>query len=371
MKKNRGKIIIALIVIAIVAIVGFLILRPKNNSVRYITTPVAKGSITVQVTASGTVNPSSLDNAGFKVSGQIAQIFVKVGDHVSPGQALAKLNTNALQNQLNISQSGLNEANNNLSKLYSTHYTYYDILNAKEAINQAQTKVYIDNDNLINATLTSNISGIVANINSHIGDNVSAGGSNSTNTSAAESASVMTIIDPNSMIANLTIGETDIPNIKVGQVVQLSIDALGSKKYVGKVQSIDTLGTVSSNVVSYNVKVSIDKVDASIKDGMTVNGSILVQTKDNILTVPNSAIKSINGQQSVQVLKNNSPEVVPVTTGISNDSETEIVSGLNEGDQIVTTTIGGTTGGSTSSNGGGLRLGGGGGGATFFRGGGG
>jgi len=359
LKSSRNKIIAIIIVIAIL-IAAFISSRPQTTQVKYITNPVTTNNITVSVSVSGSITANNIVYENFKTAGQITEIDVKPGDNVVSGQLLSKIDSTALQTQLNSDQSALNIANNNQGNLYKKgNYTYYDYLNAKEAINQAQNKVNMDNTNLSNANLTSSIAGVVASVNNYVGDSVSGSGNNSNPNAStiAQSSAFIVIVDTNSYLANLTIGESDISNIKVGQPVQLSIDALGTKKFVGKVLSIDTLGTIASNVVSYNVKVSFDKLDPIIKLGMSVNATILIQTKTDVLTVPNSAIKSVGGSTIVQLLKNNTPQTIQVTTGITDGSNTEIIDGLTKGDQVIISTIN-TGSGATSSNG--FSLGGGG-----------
>jgi len=339
-----------------------------NNNIGDNVGGISSGSAQPFIILKNTTGSST--NVNFNSSGKLTEINVKVGDNVNTGQLLAKIDDTTYKNSVSQDQSSLNQANNNKNKaLYNPSYTQYDIGNLNESINIAQIKLNMDKDTQNNYALRSNFSGVVAQINNQIGDTVAGTGSNSQNTSLAENASVIVIVDPASYEAVVTIGEADLPKIKVGQIVQLAFDALSSKTYTGSISSIDQLSTTVSNVVSYNIHISINKLDANIKSGMSVTASIIVQTKDNILTVPNAAIKVINGQKTIQIIHDpthlqSTPENVTVTTGISDDTTTEIIDGLSDGDTIVTSsgnsvTVPSQTGGGLFNIGGGNRGGGG------------
>jgi HlyD family secretion protein len=123
------------------------------------------------------------------------------------------------------------------------------------------------------------------------------------------------------------------------------------------VAEVDSVGTVSQGVVSYTVKITFDVQDARIKPGMTVNASIQTAVHNDVLIVPSSAVKTINGVSIVQVfdpaisqtggtvgtVSATLPKQVEVTVGISDDTNVEIISGLTEGQQVVNRTITGTT----------------------------
>jgi macrolide-specific efflux system membrane fusion protein len=101
------------------------------------------------------------------------------------------------------------------------------------------------------------------------------------------------------------------------------------------VSELDTVSTVVSNVVTYNSIISFDSAPASVKPGMTANVSVITASKDNVLSVPSAAISTSGGQSTVTVRGNGKDQVTPVQTGLKGDGTTEIVSGLNEGDQVV------------------------------------
>ncbi len=162
------------------------------------------------------------------------------------------------------------------------------------------------------------------------------------------SGAIATIITTQK-IAAITLNEVDAAKVKLGDKATLSFDAIDTLTLTGKVSEIDAVGTVSQGVVSYNLKITFDTQDARVKPGMTVNATIQSATKQDALMVPSSAVKTQNGVSYVQVfnpplenigaggvISKIPPKQVAVETGISDDTNIEIVSGLSENDQIVT-----------------------------------
>ena len=155
-------------------------------------------------------------------------------------------------------------------------------------------------------------------------------------------------------IAELSLSEVDVAHVKRTQKVTLSFDAIPDMTISGTVSDIDVVGTVSQGVVTYVVKVSFDTQDERVKPGMSASGTIITDVKQDILTVPNAAVKtrgdawyvsmpteSISGEGAAlnDVVLTAPVREVPVTVGSVNDTLTEIVSGLNEGDIIIAKTI--------------------------------
>ncbi|MGC9602743.1 MAG: efflux RND transporter periplasmic adaptor subunit [Minisyncoccia bacterium] len=161
--------------------------------------------------------------------------------------------------------------------------------------------------------------------------------------------------------ADLSLNEVDAAKIQLGNKVTITFDAIPNLTLTGTVAQIDPVGTVSQGVVTYDVKISFDTQDSRVKTGMSVNASIQTAVAENTLTVPSAAIKTTNGISYVQVFNPplsttgttasqgvvsvTAPKNVMVTTGISDNTNTQILSGLTLGEQIVVRT---TTGNATT-----------------------
>lgn len=153
-------------------------------------------------------------------------------------------------------------------------------------------------------------------------------------------------------VASLSLNEVDAAKVHVGQKATLTFDAVEGLSLTGEVAEVSPLGTVTQGVVTYDVKVAFDSADERIKSGMSVSVSIITDVKADVLTVPNSAVKSQGEQHYVEALNasvqadatglvesTDAPQRIMVEVGAANDSVTEIVSGLKEGDRVISQTI--------------------------------
>jgi HlyD family secretion protein len=139
----------------------------------------------------------------------------------------------------------------------------------------------------------------------------------------------------------------DIAKVQVGESAAMTLDALTGKTYTATVTSVSPVGTVSSGVVNYTATLEIKNADGSIKPGMTANLALEVERRDNVLLVPARAVRTFDARKIVTVQVNGKSVQNTVTTGLSNDTSIEIVSGLNEGDVVV---INQTTTSTSSAN---------------------
>ena len=179
----------------------------------------------------------------------------------------------------------------------------------------------------------------------------------------ASPSTAMATLLTQAKIAVVTLNEVDVSKVQNGQRATLTFDAVPNLTIAGTVSSVDSIGTVTQGVVNYTVKVLFTTEDDRIKPGMSVSAAIITDTHTDVLTVPNAAVKQVNGQATVQVLNMTQtaptvntpagsslsanqgvtsptpPETRAVEVGLSNDQLTEITSGLVEGDQVVTRTI--------------------------------
>jgi len=229
-----------------------------------------------------------------------------------------------------------------------------DLQSQQMTIRQRENALSDAKQKLADYSVYAPFDGIIAEATVKKGDAVSAG------------TTIATMITKQK-IAEISLNEIDAAKVKDGQKVTLTFDAIENLTISGQVLEIDALGTVTQGVVSYNVKIGFDTQDDRIKPGMSVSAAIVTDVKQNVLSVPNSAIKTTSGVAYVQILdqptQNSAqsaaagqsasvsqgitslipPRQQQVEIGISNDTTTEIISGLKEGDQIVVRTVSPTT----------------------------
>jgi macrolide-specific efflux system membrane fusion protein len=296
--------------------------------------------------------------------------------------------TTYTQNEILSSQSQLTSAN----ETFAADQTKYSqegtaIAAANAALQSASLGYQATQDSVVNAP----INGTVANLSVVPGAAVTASTVTTTSNSTSFSSSSTSSTNNGSsvlLIGNLTqlsilaqVNEVDVPNIKPGQESTVTLDAFPNQTFVGQVQSVDSVGAITSGVVTYNVYIALIAPPAEIKSGMSASIAIQTNRADNAIYVPTAAIESINGGSYVRVLKNKKVTVVPVTTGIADDTDTVIISGISVGDVVITgestspqnsntsspftgITRGGFGGAGGGGGGGGARTGGGGGAAA-------
>lgn len=210
-----------------------------------------------------------------------------------------------------------------------------DVQSAQLSIQERQNALKQAEDDLANYTIVAPFAGTIADLNLHTGDAVSSG------------TAIATLITRD-YIADLSLNEVDAAKVAAGQKATLTFDAIDGLSLAGVVAYVSPLGAVTQGVVSYDVKIEFTTTDPRIKAGMTVNADIAAAAHQNVLTVPSTAVKSQGGEYYVEAFNPplSNPEAggaasdvppveIPVTVGISDDTNTEITGGLTAGEQIV------------------------------------
>jgi HlyD family secretion protein len=179
---------------------------------------------------------------------------------------------------------------------------------------------------LVNATLTAPFDGTVAEVNI-VGGQAAAG--------TLQPAIVLA--DLTSFHIDVGIDEIDVGKLSEGQAVKLSVDALPGVPITGVVDRIAPTAQENAGVVSYMVTVVIDPTDAPIRAGMSAIVDIITDVRDNVLVIPNRFIRidRTTGRAYVNVKRGEQVEEVEIITGLRNDTESEVVQGLNEGDVLI------------------------------------
>lgn len=302
------------------------------------TTPVALGAKGLYMLFSGNISNGDAwtVNLPNPMSSGYASTY-NTYQNALTGQTAAETTA---QNQIQSAQNKLQQDQINL-QVKQQPPTELQQESAKAQLTQAQAQLQNAQINYNNNILKAPFDGQIAQFNSQVGDQV--GGS-----------TVVATVVTNEPIAVISLNENDVAKIKIGNKATMTFNAISDLTITGKVAEIDNIGTVSQGVVSYNVKIAFDTQDPRIKPGMSVSASIITAVAADVLTVPVSAIQSQGNANYVLTLdpkqtqsaagqtgvtSNLAPKMVTVLVGISDDTNTEITSGLNEGDTVVTQTI--------------------------------
>ncbi len=368
----------------------------SGSTVRYTTAAVSRGNVTRAVIATGTVNPVLTIIVGSYVSGVIQDIHCDYNTTVKKGQICAQIDPRPYQSVVNQNKANLDVAKAQLEKdratltyagqiydrnarLAATNAISKDALdNAKSALDQARAQVGVDQAtieqrqaqleaaqiNLGYTNIVSPVDGTVVSRNVTIGQTVAA--------SFQTPTLFLIATDLTKMQADTNVSESDIGGIKEGDKALFTVDAFPNRTFKGTVSQVRQSPQNVQNVVTYDVVVSVDNPDLSLKPGMTAANRIITAERENVLRVPSQALRyspegltgargrrgvtakpSAGGTRpgQVYVLRDGKPMKVPVTAGLDDDSFTEIVKGdLQPGEQVITTEQRNGSSGSSSSS---------------------
>lgn len=214
-----------------------------------------------------------------------------------------------------------------------------DVRVAEEAVKQAKAALTLAENNLNDATLKAPADGVILSINNVVGELTSTS-SVSTQTSGSDgvSSSAFIVMATNDKInVEASVLEDDLDKIKIGQQAEVTFNATQGENFNGAVSSISPNPTVDqSGIVTYKIDVIIDNNEDEIKNGMTASVSFIIQKASNVITIPNSVVKRINGTPAVEVEKKDGTTTwQKVKTGITDGTYVEIREGLKVGDKVI------------------------------------
>lgn len=335
---------------------------------------ITRGDVAQSVSANGTLNPVTLISVGTQVSGRVSKLYVDFNDHVEKGQILLELDDSLFTSQIAQSEGNVRNAQASVElakanearmrSLFAQEYVSKQELDQsvqalKSALAQLDTargQLRRDQTNLSYSIIRSPVSGVVVDRVVDVGQTVAASFQTPTLIKIAQDLSKMQI--------DSSFAEADIGNIKVGQKAKFNVDAFPNRNFEGIVKQLRLNPTVTANVVTYNVVVSVDNPDKTLLPGMTAYVNIMVAKHDNVLLAPNAALrfkpkqderqvgsstlgngqgrnKKKNRQENVSsgkvyIIKDGQPSPVRVSIGISDGRFTEISSNdLKVNDKVI------------------------------------
>lgn len=359
-----------------IAVVAWLLSgNKKDEQVSFVTEEVAPANIQNSITATGSVEPVDTVAVGTQVSGIIDKIYVDFNSTVKKGQVLAVLDTKNLTSTLNSAKANLQSAQANLQSAnaalgyqranYNRYKALYQkglisandfesarlsyrqaeeqVAMIKESVVAAQESVRTAQTNLGYATIVSPIDGTI--INKYVAEGQTVAASFST----PELFGVARDLKKMQVLAD--VDEADIGDVRPGESVTFTVDAYPDDQFQGTVQQVRLGGSTSNNVVTYKVVISTSNANLKLKPGMTANVTIYTQQKSGVLSVPTKAlrftpaketvgkmkIKDIsNAKNKVWTIEGNNIVAHQVNIGMSDGTHTQIVSGVKQGQKVIT-----------------------------------
>ena len=375
MMKKVFKWVAALVILAGLGWYGYQKMQPKNEAT-FITEEVKRGKIAQTVSATGEIAATNLVDVGAQVSGQIKKMHVKIGDVVKEGDLIAEIDNVTQVNEVNTRKAQLQTYQAQLEsaqvalKIAQRKYSRDKSLASADAVSKEefeatedslatnrakikelqssirQTQIAINTaeKDLGYTRITAPSAGTVVSLVVEQGQTIN---------SSQTSPTVVQIADLTSMTNKMQIAEGDATKVKAGQTVNFTILSEPDTPISAKLDSIDPgLTTMSqgsyskstdttSNAIYYYARATVPNPDGKLAIGMTTQNTVEIASADNVLMVPTVAIKTKDGKKFVRVLEANNQAVDrEIQTGLKDSMNTEVKSGLNEGEKVVMSEMG-------------------------------
>ena len=335
-RKLVSRIAIAAVVLALLG-AGYWYWSSRNSEAAegaYRTTPVERGDIRVAISATGTLSAISTVTVGSQISGQVTDVLVDFNSKVKKGDVLARIDPSTYEAQIEQGTAQIASATATLAQsratLRNAELDYRrkadlgkqklvaqsDVDLARAALDQARAQVNSSQAqirqqtastqttrvNLERTVITSPVDGVVLTRTIEPGQTVAA------NFSAPELFTIAE--DLGKMKIELAVDESDIGQVKAGQVVSFTADAFADRQFKGTVEQVRLAATTTNNVVTYPVVVTVDNSDGTLLPGLTVNAEIEVSKRDKVLKVSNAALRykpADNGSAAAQPAAQGAP----------------------------------------------------------------
>jgi HlyD family secretion protein len=285
----------------VVLFVLWNMLKGDPNAVPYRTAAVDRGAITRVVSATGTLQPLVSANVGSTVSGPVQQVLVDFNSQVRAGQVLARLDPTPFQQRIAQAQATLSQAQAQYAVANADYGRYQTLAqrgfasdqlmsqqrasrdSARAGVAAASAAVASARTDLERSIIRSPIDGVVVDRQVNVGQSVA----------ASLQAPTLFIIaqDLSRLQANITVDEADIGNVREGQAVQFTVDAFPDRDFEGRVSQVRQQGASDQGVVTYTVVVQADNPGRALLPGMTANAEIILEQRDNVLRLPNTALR--------------------------------------------------------------------------------
>jgi RND family efflux transporter MFP subunit len=365
---KKSRVVLAILIVLAVGIF-FWTRRVKTPEVQYQTATVEKGNLVSTISASGTVVSANSYTVKTSASGVVSKVYVKDGDTVAKGQKIAEVELDldgeqqyaqayasyvSASNQLQSSQNNLRSATASKNNVYDQIKGHENDESFAMIETRTKTEVAYDNAydsvksaqaNLANAGFNLKVnspiilapnSGIIQGLTIAEGLPLSA---QTTSTGTRTGQRIATIVTEGNPLISVSLIEIDVPNVEVGQKATVLFDSIPDKTFTGVVTAIDRTGSTTSNVTSYPAIITLDNGSDQILANMAVTANIITSVKNDVLTISSSAIKNDMNGTYVEVMIDSKPQRRDVEVSDANDSQTEVISGVSDGDEVVTATI--------------------------------
>ena len=370
MMKKVTKWGIGLLAVAALAAGMWWWLKPKNE-INYLTEPVVRTSIAQTVSATGEISAAQLVDVGAQASGQIKKLHVTLGQQVKKGDLIAEIDSTSQLNNLNTNKAKLDTyqaqlvsaeiALRSADKKYQREQALWkedatsrealedgqdafaaakaSVAELKSSIRQTQIAINTAEADLGYTRITAPMNGTVVAIPVEEGQTVNANQTTPT---------IVQVADLSTMLNKMQIAEGDVNKVKAGMKLTFTTLSQPDNVREATLESIDpglttmsqgsytTSTDTTDSAIYYYARSLVPNEDNVLHIGMTTENTITINQAEKVLAVPKLAVKQRGGKQYVRVLgENNQPQEKEITTGLSDNMNTEVKSGLGEGENVI------------------------------------
>ncbi len=385
--KKKIALIITICVVVIGIVLGIVLTRGTSSEDTPTTVMVTRGDIVKTVLVDGSLEMPNKAYLSFGATGTVTEVLVDKGDSVVEGQVLARLDGHSLEFSVEIAQAQYETAQINLMKTIYPHYTKIwgtdmpgvwlaldeaqdNLIQAQELLNEGSVEeaqvllnliegnlskaeekslsrtfqlpwsvklLELQSDiaranlesaklNLEKAVITATFDGVVADITITEGKDVS---------TATLATSAISLVDTSKIEMSGFIDEIDIAMVQPGQEANILLDALPDEEVKGRVAFISLVGTIQAGVVSYDTTITLENPVEELRDGMSATAEVIIERHDDVLSIPNRYIRGTPENRMVVVLVDEQEEEREITLGLTDGINTEVLSGLQEGEKVI------------------------------------
>ena len=350
MKKKRTIIITITCVVVIGIVLGIVLTRGAGQESALTTVNVTRGDIVKTVLVDGSLVMPDKAYLSFGVTGTVEEVMVDEANNVTKGQVLARLDALSLELSVEMAELQVEIAEEQVKAARAQYeIAEYNLDNgvigvsedvlelqvdiaktswesAKLGLESAKLSLESAELNLEKAIIVAPFDGVVGDITISEGQEVSA---------ATMVAPAITLVDTGDIEMRGFIDEIDIAMVKVGQEVNIILDALPDEEVNGEVAFISLVGTTLAGVVSYDTTITLENPVAVLRDGMSATAEVIIERHNDVLSIPNRYIRGPLENRMVVVLVDGQQEEREITLGLSDGINTEVLSGLEEGEKVI------------------------------------
>jgi RND family efflux transporter MFP subunit len=355
--KKRRTLIITICVVIIGIVLGVVFGgRASREAAPLDTVAVTRGDVVKTVLVDGSLVMPNKAYLSFGITGTVTEVLVEEGSNVTKDQVLARLDAPSLESNVEMAELQVEIAEEQVKAARAQYEIAEDnldegVLGVSEDVLELQVDIAKANWetaklnletaklslesaelNLEKAEIVAPFDGVVADITITEGKEIS---------TATLATPAISLVDTSEIEMSGFIDEIDIAIVKLSQEANIILDALPDEEVKGSVTFISPVGTILAGVVSYDTTITLENPVAELRDGMSATAEVIIERRDDVLLIPNRTIRGTTENPKVVVLVDGQQEEREITLGLSDGINTEVLLGLDEGEEVVLPTSGG------------------------------